>query len=58
MNANQFIFLKSYQGVSYALECTKINYPSKSLLERKSDDDDDDDDETLLRCLKKPPSLG
>ena len=22
------------------------------------DDDDDDDDETLLRCLKKPPSLG
>ena len=21
-------------------------------------DDDDDDDETLLRCLKKPPSLG
>ena len=20
--------------------------------------DDDDDDETLLRCLKKPPSLG
>ena len=56
MNANQFIFLKNYQGVSYALECTKINYPSKSLLECKSDDDDDD--ETLLRCLKKPPSLG
>ena len=55
MNANQFIFLKNYQGVSYALECTKINYPSKSLLERKSDDDDD---ETLLRYLKKPPSLG
>ena len=22
------------------------------------DDDDDDDDETLLRCLKKLPSLG
>ena len=21
-------------------------------------DDDDDDEETLLRCLKKPPSLG
>ena len=27
-------------------------------LESSSDDDDDDDDETLLKCLKKPPSLG
>ena len=25
---------------------------------KNRDDDDDDDDETLLRCLKKPPSLG
>ena len=27
-------------------------------LKNTHDDDDDDDDETLLRCLKKPPSLG
>ena len=36
MNANKFIFLENYQGVSYALECTKINDPSQSLLEPKS----------------------
>ena len=24
----------------------------------ESSSDDDDDDETLLKCLKKPPSLG
>ena len=35
MNANKFIFLENYQAVSYALECTKINDPSQSLLEPK-----------------------
>ena len=31
---------------------------SKVPFKNRDDDDDDDDDETLLRCLKKPPSLG
>ena len=35
-----------------------IAYVEQYIPAEYDDDDDDKDDETLLRCLKKPPSLG
>ena len=53
-----YLFIIIECSTGYTRESRKDVFERRTSTGSDDDDDDDDDDETLLRCLKKPPSLG